>query len=338
MTVRWAIVGPGEVAERNVAPAMAAAIGTELVAVYGRSREKAEAFATKFNVARAYGSLAAMLADTEIDAVYIATPNSLHAEQAIAAAQAGKHVLCDKPMSLTVEEGERMIAACAHHNVKLGVVFQNRYHPAHVEARRQIRAGVLGEIQTAHAQLCVGRARGHWKGWRLDAQTAGSGAIVGRALHPIDLLRFLMDSEVVQVSCMTDQNPPERPVDDMCWCLLRFANGAHATVVAGTLVPRTDNDVTVEGSKGKIVSRGTLGTQRLGTMQDITVRSDTADLHLEFPSDTSQMRFSRLLEDFNAAIVDQRLSHISGSNGLQLVKIANALLESSRSGQTIKIS
>ncbi|HEX4328589.1 MAG TPA: Gfo/Idh/MocA family oxidoreductase [Burkholderiales bacterium] len=337
-TIRWGIVGAGEIAQRNIVPALGLAEGAELVAVMSRRLENAQAFAARNSVPAAYDSLDAMLANPQVDAVYIATPNNLHAEQTIAAACAGKHVLCDKPMALEAADCERMIEACESNGVRLGVVFQNRYHPAHVEARRQAQAGVLGEVQYASAQLCVGRPRGHWQGWRLDPAVAGSGAIVGQAVHPVDLLRFIMDSEVTEVQCMTDQQPSVRPVDDMSYTLLRFANGAHATVVAGTVVPRSANDVVLYGNKARIACRATLGTPPAGVSQSLAVEGDTAQLQQDHSASNSPQRFASMFEDFQTCIVTGRDAAISGRNGLQMVKIANAMLASSRHGKAVPVT
>lgn len=334
---RWAIIGAGDIAQRNIAPALAQTPGAEPAAVMSRRMEASQAFAEKHKFAFAYDSLEALLANKEVDAVYIASPNSLHAEQAIAAARAGKHVLCDKPMALEVADCERMIAAAEQNDVRLGVVFQHRYNTAHVEARRQVRAGVLGEVQYASAQLCVGRPRGHWKGWRLDPAVAGSGAIVGQAVHPVDLLRHLLDSEVIQVQCMTDARAPDRPVDDMSYALLRFANGAHATVVAGTVAPRAANDVILHGSKAKIACRATIGTPAPGTRQTLSVEGDGIDLQQDHSASSTMQRFIAMFEEFQSAIAQRRAPEISGRNGLQMVKIANAMLASSRDGKAVVI-
>ncbi len=336
-TLRWGIVGGGDVAERNLVPAFRLCDNAELVAVTNRHLDRARAFADKHAVAAAFDSIDAMVASPDVDAVYIATPNHLHAEHTIAAARAGKHVLCDKPMALTVDACERMIDACARHDVRLGVVFQNRFHPAHVEARQRIADGVLGEPQFATAQLCVGRPRGFWQGWRLDPVAAGSGAIVGQAVHPVDLLRFLFDSEVVEVQCMTDQDPPARPVDDLCTALLRFANGAHATVVAGTVVPRSVNGATLYGSDGRVVCNGTIGPPSAANPQSLAIDGTAGSHHESHASSTSPDRFAAMFADFGRAVAEHRDPSISGANGLQMVRIANALLASSREGRRIAI-
>jgi 1,5-anhydro-D-fructose reductase (1,5-anhydro-D-mannitol-forming) len=335
--MKWGIIGAGEIAARSFAPGLAVAPGNRLTAVYSRSLDKARAFAGRFHVERAHESLEKLLADPEVDAVYIATPNSLHAEQAVRAAQAGKHVLVEKPMAITAADGERMIEACRRHGVKLGVVYQNRYHPAHFEARRRIESGALGEIQLATAQLCRGFARGgHWSGWRVDPRMTGSGAIVAQAVHPIDLLRYLLGSEVVEVHAMTDESPPGRPVEEMAYCLLRFESGAHATVIAGTLLPRYDNDVLLYGARAKITCKGTLGVPLNDRNGELTVEGEGA-ARQEYPLKSSADKMGAMVEDFTRAVREGGEPAISGENGLQMIRIASALQESSRRGTTVKL-
>jgi 1,5-anhydro-D-fructose reductase (1,5-anhydro-D-mannitol-forming) len=336
--MKWGIVGCGQIAQRNVVPALAAARDAQLISVMSRNLEGARAFAQRNGVPQAFDSLDAMLHDPALDAVYIATPNSLHAGQAIAAARAGKHVLCDKPMALTVADAQRMIAAAGSSGTTLGVVFQNRYHPAHREARRRVEAGFAGEMQTASATLCVGQGRGFWQGWRRDAAVTGSGAIAGQALHPIDILRYLLDSEVVEVCAMTDEHPPARPVDEMVHALLRFANGAHATIVAGTVAPRLHNDVTLCGSNGKIACHRTLGTPPPDAKQELVLTSAAPEVRVDYSHSTSPARFAEMINDFSDCIARGVEPPISGRNGLQMVRIADAVQESSRTRRAVQLA
>jgi 1,5-anhydro-D-fructose reductase (1,5-anhydro-D-mannitol-forming) len=336
--MKWGIIGAGEIAGRSFAPGVKLAPGAKLTAVWRRDLAKAQAFAAQFGGPRAYDSLERMLGDPELDAVYIATPNSLHADHAVMAATAGKHVICEKPMATTVRDAERMIEACERNKVRLGVMFQNRFHPAHLEARRHIQAGALGEVDLASAQLCRGYQRGgHWSGWRVTPEMTGSGAIVAQAVHPIDLLRHLMDSEVVEVQAMTDEAPPVRPVEEMAYCLLRFANGAHASVIAGTLMPRHDNDVLFYGSKAKITCKGTLGVPRAGEPGLFSIEGDAVNARVDYPTDSSASKMARFVEDFSRAVAGNAAIGSSGENGLQMVRIAVALQASSRQGRLMKI-
>lgn len=333
----WGILGGGDVARRMVVPALQSMPDAQPVAVANRRIDNARQFAQSHGIAAAYDSVDALLAHPGLDAVYVATPNALHRKHVVAAARAGKHVLCDKPMALTEDDAQAMVDACREHGVTLGVVFQNRYHPAHMEARNQVSAGTLGEFQLAHAQLCVGRARGHWQGWRLDPAVAGSGAIVGQAVHPIDLLRFVLDTEVVEVAAMTDEKPPERPVDDMSHVILRLANGGHAHVTAGTLAPRSANDLVLYGSAGRIACRGTLATPLPGAVQKIEIDADTGKREEERASSSPQ-RVAALIADFQDCARTGREPTISGRNGLQMVRIANAVQRAAREGCTVRLS
>jgi 1,5-anhydro-D-fructose reductase (1,5-anhydro-D-mannitol-forming) len=335
--MRWGILGAGEIAGRGMAPALNRAADTRLVAAYNRSMDKAQAFCAKFNAQRPYDSIERMLADSDVDAVYIATPNHLHAEHAIAAARAGKHILCEKPMANSVADGERMMEAAAKHNVKLAVVFQNRYHAAHAEARRHIASGALGEIQLASATHCRGFGRGgHWSGWRIDPAMAGSGAIVAQAVHPVDLLRFLIGAEVVEVEAMTDEAPPERPVEEMVYSLLRFGNGVHANVVSGTLVPRYDNDILFYGSNAKITCKGTLGVPLNGRDGELTLESDAHAETKHYATSSVADKMKDLIEDYTSHITRNTPFGLTGENGLQMVRIAVAMQEASRTRKAVR--
>ena len=136
MAIGWAIVSTGRHVNDWVAPAMAGAVDTQLVAVYSRDQGRAEAFTRKHGAQVAYTSLEALVADARVEAVFIAAPNFLHAPYTTIAAQAGKHVLVEKPMAVQVDEAVEMVRTCQAHGVKLGVGFHLRYHPGHQEARR----------------------------------------------------------------------------------------------------------------------------------------------------------------------------------------------------------
>ncbi len=336
--MRWGIIGAGEIAGRSVAPGLAKASGSQLYSVCGRNIATAQAFSDKWHAAKAFDSLDEFLSDPSLDAVYIATPNNMHAEQAIRAAQAKKHVLCEKPMATTVEDARRMIEECKANGVNLGVVFQNRYHAAHVRTREVVASGTLGEIQFVSAQLCRGFPRGRWEGWRNDPVASGAGAIVAQSVHPIDLLRFLLDSEIVKVQGMSDIAPPQRPVEEIVFSTLQFENGIHASVVAGQILPRYDNDIVIYGSKGKLVLKGTLGVPLNSRTGELTVEgTGSFDGVTEFPTTAVADKVAKLIEDFTTSVVEGEETPVSGGNGLQMVKIANGLQESCLTGQTVAI-
>jgi len=338
MPIRWGIIGAGNYASNVTALALTSATNTELVAICDINMEVTKGLAVKYSVERTYDSVEKILKDPDLDVVYIATPHSLHARQTIRAAEAGKHVLCEKPMTLTVSDAEQMIEACDKNKVKLGVSFPERYQPADIEARRYAQSGTAGKIDVAHAQFCRGFSRGAWRGWRNNPDIAGAGALYAIAVHPIDLLRFLLDSEVEEVRALTDEEPPRYPVDDMVYVIIKFDNGTHGMVLAGILAPRLDTNVVLYGNKAKITCRDTIWGPLLNNLGELLVDGESVNLRMTFPTDTPlPFRMIREIEAFNKWIEDDTEPYISGSNGLQMVKIANAILESSHHGKAVKI-
>jgi len=335
MTIGWGVIGVGTHVKRFMAPALTRAGDTKFVAICSRSMERARSFAAECGVKRAYDSLAKMLEDPEVEVVYIATPNSLHASHTILAAKAGKHVLCEKPMALTVSDCERMIQVCEQNKVKLGINFQNRYHPAHIEARQYVQSGEIGKIYVAKAQYCHGSLEGRWHGWRNDPDMTGTGALGGTGLHPIDLLRFLLNSEVERVQALLTTKTPYHKVDEMIYVILEFENGVDAVVISGILAPRSDNDAVVYGSRAKITCKGTIGTVLKG---ELLVEGEAINLKRTFPTDPVAL-YVGVIEAFNKCIKEQvePEAGISGYNGLQMARITNAIIQSSCQGKAIKI-
>jgi predicted dehydrogenase len=159
-------------------------------------------------------------------------------------------------------------------------------------------------------------------------------------LHAIDILRFILNSEVVEVRALTDEAPPEYPVDDMAYVILRFDNGACGTTVCGMLAPRSENDAVLYGSKAKLTCKGTLGAPLLGTLGELLVDGDAFNMRMTYPTqeDPAIYRLIREINEFNNYIIeDGREPVISGLNGLQMVKIGMGILESSRYGRSIQI-
>ena len=221
MSLGWAIAGIGSHADLKIAPAIARARDSRLVAVYSRDRGRADAFAEKRGANAAYSSLDAMLADSRVDAVFVASPNHLHAPQTIKAAAAGKHVLAEKPMANSVSAAAAMIDACRDHGVTLGLGFELRFHPAHLWARRLIDAGAIGRIRLAHGQWGRGNRgepehlprTGLREWWETPELIGEASVLVGLGVHVFDLLRFLLREEVVEVVAMTDGQTDAQPLE-----------------------------------------------------------------------------------------------------------------------------
>ena len=201
MTVRWGVLGSGGIARRRTIPeGMTQAAGGRLAAVYDVNAEANRAVASQFDAA-ACATEEELLGRSDVDAVYVATPAHLHARQSAAAARAGKHVFCEKPLGLTVAEAQSVVDACRAAGVVLGVDFMMRFHAFHREARRLVEQGALGRMVLGRAQLSC------WYppmpgAWRQDPATGGGGSLIDMGGHCIDLLETFL-GRVRSVMCMT---------------------------------------------------------------------------------------------------------------------------------------
>lgn len=263
--IRWGVIGSGGIALRRTIPeGILPARNAELVAVWGRNARTNGEVAARFGV-RAARTLDELLA-MDLDAVYVATPNHAHCEQVCAAARAGKHVLCEKPLGLTVAEARRMLAACRRARVNLGTAFMMRFHSQHQAALRLIREGRLGQPVYARAQLSCWYPpiRG---AWRQDPKLGGGGALMDLAGHCLDLLEMFF-GPITAVSCVTNRTVHRYPVEDSGVVLARFKNGATATVDTFFCIPdaSSKNRLELYGSRGSILAENTIGQGSAGEM------------------------------------------------------------------------
>src|SRR6266700_5294734 len=348
MAMGWALVSPGKHADMLVAPAISMAEETQLVAVCSRDQARADTFAAKHGAQAAYTSLEDLVADNRVDAVFIASPNFLHAPYTTIAAQAGKHVLVEKPMAVHVDEAVEMVRACRAHGVKLGVGFHWRHHPGHQEARRLLGEGVLGTLTLVHAQWGGGiRGRteipfemfrearsGQRSAWWVQPEGVG-GAWAMRAMgtHCIDLLHFLLGQNIVEVAALTDGQSRDNPLERLVTMCLRFEGGTIGTICCGFKMPDSKNDATLYGSHGRIVLGHSLWTALQGSLE---VVSDTVNTEVSYPQDPLAL-YPRQVEAFTHAIQHTAQPSASGRDGLHVVQVTLAMIESASTGRAVKI-
>ncbi len=243
--VRWGVLSTANI-NRKVVPATSAADRCEVVAIGSRDRSRAEAAASEFGIARAYGSYEELLSDPDVDAVYIPLPNHLHAEWTIAAARAGKHVLCEKPLAMNAEEAERMVEACASEGVRLMEAFMYRLHPSWEAVRELVSSGRIGDLRSVQS----------WFSYFNDDPTnirniteAGGGALYDIGCYTVNLSRMLFEAEpsTVHASMTFDE---AMGVDVLTSAILEFDRGV-ATFTVSTRA-ETDQRVHVYGTSGRI--------------------------------------------------------------------------------------
>jgi len=343
--IRWGVLGAGGIARRRTIPeGIVPASNAELVAVYDLNAEANEAVGRTFN-ARAVGSLAELLR-SDIEAVYIATPPNVHREQALACAQAGKHVLCEKPLGLTVADAEAMIAACQSAGVRLGTAFMMRFHAQHQAALKLIQDGRLGKPVFGRAQLSC------WYppmagAWRQDPVTGGGGSLMDMGGHCIDLMEMFF-GPVRAVSCFTNRSVHAYPSEDSAVATLFFEQGALAVVDSFFCIPdeASRNVLELYGSRGSVLAAHTIGQGDRGEMiaylNEATAGYDARQAR---PSGQGQRidpdplnPYRAEIEEFSQAILEQREPANHAQLGLRSQKVLAACYESARTGHTIELA
>jgi predicted dehydrogenase len=245
--VRWGVLGCADIAVKKVIPAMMRSELSPVRAIASRTAERARDTAGVLGIPTSYGSYEELLADPSIEAVYIPLPNHLHAEWAIAAAEAGKHILCEKPMATTSTDATRMIEAAERADVKLMEAFMYRLHPLWVEVRRLLDEGVVGELLSVQSSFCYynddpGDIRN-----RLDA---GGGALFDVGCYPVNVARMLFDSEPTDVLASIRRDPIGG-TDVLTSVVLDF-EGRHAGFTCSTRL-EDDQRVHILGTRGRLL-------------------------------------------------------------------------------------
>ena len=202
-SLRWGLIGASTIAAEHMIGAIRAN-GGDVVAVMSASAERAKAFAAEHDIRRSTTDLAALVGGDDIDAVYISTTNELHRDQALAAANAGKHALCEKPLALTLADARAIVHAYRTRGLMLGTNHHLRNAATHRAMREAIIDGRIGKPLFARVFHAV-YLPPHLQGWRIDKPEAGGGVILDITVHDADTLRFVLGAEPIAVSAMTSQ-------------------------------------------------------------------------------------------------------------------------------------
>ncbi|MBU9712750.1 Gfo/Idh/MocA family protein [Evansella tamaricis] len=245
--MKWGILGASNIARKALMPALQRAEDTEVIAVASRS-EKGAAFAKEFNIPKVYTSYEEMLADGEIDAVYISLPNDMHKEWTIKAAEHGKHVLCEKPAAVTAADAKDMIDACEKHNVKFLEAFMYQFHPQHQRVKDLIRSGEIGDVNLMKASFSF-YLDPSADNIRLDREKGG-GALFDIGCYGLHSVFNVLESKPVTIESVADIHP-EREVDLTTAISMKLENGLLAQVDCSFQQPFKQS-YEVIGTKGRI--------------------------------------------------------------------------------------
>ncbi|WP_438447223.1 Gfo/Idh/MocA family protein [Gorillibacterium sp. sgz5001074] len=336
--IKVAVVGCGSISKHRHIPEYADNAHVELVAFVDPVLERAEFYAEKYG-ARAYADYEEMLKQEKVDAVSVCTPNYLHAPVAIAAAKAGAHVLVEKPMAVTEEEGQAMIGAAQANGVILMVAHNQRYMPPHRKAKEILDSGRLGRVLTFRTAFGHGGPE-NWsvdgKGsWFFRQPEAVMGAMGDLGVHKSDLIRHLLSDEVSEVSAFIGTLHKEgTEVDDNATCILRMRSGAIGTLVGSWTYYRGEDNSSIFWCEN--------GVLKVGTHPDdqviVELRDGTVEKYKVGAIATNAKQVNSFVIDaFVDCIVNGKKPLITGEEGLKSLKVILGAFESQASGRTVKL-
>ena len=314
MTLKIAMLGTGKIAGNQLAPALNLAEGGVLWSVYSRDLDRAHDFARQHQACSpkpAFDNLQDLLADSALDAVIIATPDALHAEQAVLAARAGKHVLCEKPMSTTREDAQAMVEAGKHGAVKLAIAYHMRWHTGHRALAAMAHAGEFGELR--HLRLQWTFKSQDDANWRAHAEVGRWWGLAGVGTHCVDQARWFLQpggGEVTEVRSVISREVWSGPHDETAVVALKFESGATAEICSSVLfdAPRR---IELYASDGYAVGENTLGLSGEGE-----IRTNTGPLVF-----TPRNPYVGEIEDFIEAIQTGREPEVTGEEGARNIDI-----------------
>lgn len=334
------ILGGGNISETH-ARAAYETDGVEVAAIYGQNQEKAARLSELFG-GKVFNSLPELLQHKPLDVVMIGSPSGLHAEQGIAAAQAGLHVLVEKPLDITTERADALIRECARAGVKLGVCFQDRMAPDVSRLKDLLAAGALGKPILISARVKWYRPPEYYSGsrWRGTAALDGGGALMNQGVHTIDLLLWLI-GDVARVSARSLTALHDIEVEDTVVATLEFVNGAIGTLEAATSAyPGYPRRIELTGSKGTIILEHDriVAADMLSGHVDLlqpTAQGSNPSANSPVVSDVTGHR--KLLLDFIRAIETNSSPNCDGVEGRRSVELVQAIYESARTGNAVTL-
>jgi len=347
--IRWGVIGAGGIAARRTIPEAKAMLrDVEFVSAMCRTRASAKKVAERFGIPHCCDSEKELL-EQDIDAVYIASPQDVHCDQAVRAARAGKHILCEKPMAVTPDEVDLMEAAVRKAGVKFMLGFCMRNNAYNVKARELVRAGALGQMVMGRAQLTC------WyppiaTSWRQDAVVSHGGSLIDMGTHCLDLLEWIMGTRIQAVCGFQDMmtHKYRTRIEDASTLVVRFENGAHGVVDNYFNLPdaAAQNTLELHGTKGSIIGQGTIGQDPTGRMFSIIQPQETG-YNANQVRNTKVTRkeyslkgaslYGQMIGDFNRCIREDSDPPVPLEDGRHSVNLVQAIYTAVKTKRVVRV-
>ena len=327
---RWGLIGASTIAKEWVIGAIRAT-GGEIVSVMSTNAERGKAYAAEQGIAKSVTTLAEIVDDPDIDAVYISTTNELHRDQALAAAKAGKHILCEKPLAMSLDDARAMVQAARDAGVVMATNHHLRNAATHGAMREAIKAGRIGTPLSARVFHAV-YLPPHLQGWRLDRPEAGGGVILDITVHDTDTLRFVLDDDPAEAIAFAQAGGMGKAgLEDAVMGVLRFRNGVIAQFHDGFTTKFAETGLEVHGTDGSLIGRNVMTQRPAGT---VTLRDASGEQ--ELPLDHRNL-YETALAAFHSAIKGEGKPSATGEDGVWSLAAGLAVVEAARTGQAVRI-
>ncbi len=329
-TIRWGVLSTARHARGTVIPAIQAAQDAEVVAVASRDGERARAFADALGIPTAYGSYEELLADPQVDAIYIPLPNHLHAPWSIRAAEAGKHVLCEKPIALNAAEAEEMAAAFERAGRVLAEAFQWRHHPQGLRVRELVQEGAIGDVKLIDAGFSFTLEDTGDVRWDPEM---GGGALYDLGCYPISLVRFIAGAEPVAVTAQIRWH--SSGVDEAVVATLEFPGGVLSHINCSFAMPLR-RYFEVVGTGGSLyVNRG---YNPKGDTPDEIVRYGADRVEQERIALPQQNSYVLMVEDFGRAVRGEAPQRFTPQDAVANMRVIDAIFRAAREGVRVEVA
>eukprot|EP01037_Dinobryon_pediforme_P019471 gene19471-19894_t len=326
--VRWGLIGASTIAKEWVIPAIRAAGGVPHI-VMSSDAGRAKTYADANSVAHSTHILAEVFAD--VDAVYISTTNELHKDQTLAAIAAGKHVLCEKPLAMTLGDARAMVAAAETAGVVMGTNHHLRNAATHRAMREAILAGKIGKPLFARVFHAVFLPP-HLQGWRITNPGAGAGVVADITVHDADTLRFVLNDEPVEVTAFTQEGGMGAAgIEDGVMGVVRFQSGVLAQFHDAFTCQFATTGFEVHGTEGSLIATNCMTQRPVG---EVLLRHKDGEELLTLDNDNL---YERALRAFHGAISGQGVPSATGEDGVKSMALAFAALESAKTGRAVTV-
>jgi 1,5-anhydro-D-fructose reductase (1,5-anhydro-D-mannitol-forming) len=329
MTIRWGLIGASTIAKEWVIGAIRAA-GGEVTAVMSTDAGRGADYAKANGIPRATTSVEDLLGQ-DVDAVYISTTNELHRAQTLAAAKAGKHVLCEKPLALTLPEAREMVDACRDAGVVMGTNHHLRNAATHRAMREAIAAGRIGRPLFARVFHAV-YLPPHLQGWRIKDPSTGAGVVMDITVHDADTLRFVTGEEPVEVTAFTQQGGMGgEGIEDGVMGVVRFGSGLLAQFHDAFTTKYAGTGFEVHGTEGSLIGTNCMTQRPIGS---VVLRTAAGEETLPL---VPENLYERALKAFHGAIRGEGAPSATGEDGVRSMALAIAALESAQTGRAVRV-